>query len=213
MALIKINDNISYIPAVEEPLSCDVVFIKTNNATWIFDTGTNSEDFTEIQKITGTKNIVISHFHYDHIFNLQKLDYTNLYVSKNTKKYSNDGVIVEGQMSFENDPEIKIVELPSSHAKGCLVLVYGDYAFLGDGAYCKPMLGQHTYNAQLLLEMIKTLENLDVKYFCLSHDKNFIQRKESVIALYKAIYKRHEPNNPIINVEDFFNSDGSVKES
>lgn len=212
MALTKLSENMSYLPAVAEPLSCDVVFIKTNKATWIFDTGTNEEALSEINRIDGSKNIVISHFHYDHISNLPKAEYTNLYVSKNTKKYTKDGTVVEGTLIFNEEPQIKIVELPSSHAKGCLALICGDYAFLGDGTYCKPVLGHHTYNAQLLLEMIKTMESLDVKYFCLSHDKNFVQRKESVIALYKDIYKRRKSDNPIIDVEDFFNADGSVRE-
>lgn len=212
MALKNLTENISYLPAVAEPLSCDIVFIKTNKATWILDTGTNEEALKEINNITGEKNIVISHFHYDHITNLPKTEYTNLYVSKNTKKYTKAGTVVEGTLTFNEEPEIKIMELPSSHAKGCLILVCGEYAFLGDGSYCKPLLGNHTYNAQLLLEMIKAMESLDVKYFCLSHDKNFVQRKETVIALYKDIYKRREPNNPIISVEDFFNPDGSVKE-
>ena len=115
-------------------------------------------------------------------------------------------------MIFDEEPEIKIMELPSSHAKGCLILICGEYAFLGDGAYCKPLLGHHTYNSQLLLEMIKVMESLDVKYFCLSHDKNFVQRKEAVVALYRNIYKRRKADNPVIDVEDFFNDDGSVRE-
>lgn len=212
MALKKLTENISYLPAVPDPLSCDLVFIKTNKATWIFDTGTNEESVNEINKISGEKNIVISHFHYDHITNLPKVEYTNLYVSKNTKKYTEAGTVVEGEMIFNEEPEIKIMEIPSSHAKGCLILICGDYAFLGDSSYCKPVLGHHTYNAQLLLEMIKVMEKLPVKYFCLSHDKNFVQRKEAVVKLYKDIYKRHKPDDPIIDVEDFFNPDGSVRE-
>ena len=212
MPLIKLTESISYLPAVSAPLSCDIVFIKTDKSTWIFDTGTNEEAAAEINKIDGPKNIVISHFHADHITNIPKINYTNLYVSKNTKKYTKDGIIVSGNMIFDEEPEIKIMELPSSHAKGCLILICGEYAFLGDGAYCKPLLGHHTYNSQLLLEMIKVMESLDVKYFCLSHDKSFVQRKEAVVALYRNIYKRRKADNPIINVEDFFNDDGSVRE-
>lgn len=212
MPLIKLTESISYLPAVSAPLSCDIVFIKTNKSTWIFDTGTNEEAVNEINKIDGIKNIVISHFHADHITNVPKINYTNLYVSKNTKKYTKDGIVVNGNLIFDEEPEIKIMELPSSHAKGCLILICGVYAFLGDGSYCKPLLGHHTYNSQLLLEMIKVMENLDVKYFCLSHDENFVQRKEAVVTLYKNIYKRRKADNPVIDVEDFFNDDGSVRE-
>lgn len=101
MPLIKLTESISYLPAVSAPLSCDIVFIKTNKSTWIFDTGTNEEAAAEINKIDGPKNIVISHFHADHITNIPKINYTNLYVSKNTKKYTRDGIIVSGNMIFD----------------------------------------------------------------------------------------------------------------
>ena len=82
---------------------------------------------------------------------------------------------------------------------------------MGDGTYAKELIGNHYYNAQLLLQMINVMENIDAKYFCLSHDKNFVQNKETVIALYKDIYKRRQEGNPKISVEDFFNADGTVK--
>lgn len=211
--LVQITPDISYLPATEKPLSCDIVFIKTNNGTWIFDVGLNNQSVEEIREIEGKKNIVLSHFHPDHIMNLPRVSFDNLYVSSNTKKYTLRGTVVSKEMIFEEEPEIRIIELPSSHAKGCLCLICGDYAFMGDGTYCKPIKGHHFYNAQLLLEMIKVMKKIDVKYFCLSHDENFIQEKEAVIALYEEIYSRRQPNNPRINVEDFFNSDGSVKKS
>lgn len=208
---VKLNENIFYLPASDKPLSCDVVFIKTNETTWIFDVGSNKESSELINSVEGKKNIVISHFHPDHTFNLLKVNYDNLYVTKYTKKYTIKGTIVESVTKFDENPEITILELPSSHAKGCLCLVCGEYAFLGDGTYAKPKKGNHVYNAQLLKQMIDVLESLDVKYFCLSHDENFVQNKDAVIKLYKAIYSRRSENNPIISVEDFFNSDGSVK--
>lgn len=210
--LVKINENISYLPATQSPLSCDVIFIKTDNATWIYDVGLNNRAAEEINKVEGQKNVVISHFHPDHILNLSRVKWDNLYVSSNTKKYTLRGTVIKGEQTFNENPEIKILELPSSHAKGCLCLICGDYAFLGDGTYCKPIRGHHTYNAQLLLEMIKTLEKIDAQNFCLSHDKNFIQSKDEVIQRYKDIYASRTPDNPKIDVESFFNPDGSVKE-
>lgn len=212
MDLVQINNNISYLPASEKPLSCDVVFIKTDKATWIFDVGCCSEAAKEIQKIEGKKNIIISHFHPDHILNLARINYDNLYVSSNTKKYVFKGTVVKEPLVISEEPEIKIMELPSSHAKGCLILICGEYAFMGDGTYCKPVRGHHFYNAQKLHDMIDVMETIPADYFCLSHEHIFIKRKQDVIALYKDIYKRRDAKSPFINVEDFFNPDGSVKE-
>lgn len=212
MALVKINDYISYLPASCKPFSCDVVFIKTNKATWIFDAGMSQAAADEINKIDGSKNIVISHFHPDHIFNLAKVSCDNLYVTKYTKRYTFKGTVLENDTVFDEEPEIKIIQFPSSHAKGCLCLICGDYAFMGDGTYAKEKIGNHTYNAQLLKSMIDVMEDIPCPYFCLSHDRNFIQNKSTVIQLYKDIYARRTPDNPVISVEDFFNADGSVKE-
>lgn len=240
MTLINLTQNISYIPASTKPFSCDVVFIKGRKFTWIFDCGTTKEIADEINKIQMPKNIVISHFHPDHILNLTRIDYDNLYVSKYTKKYTFKGTVLESDfftqdflaqttspnsqnsqiaqishisLNFQNDDknQIKIFHLPSSHAKGCLCLSCGDYCFMGDGTYAKEKIGNHYYNAQLLLQMINTMEKTDAKYFCLSHDRNFVQNKETVLALYKDIYKRRQEGNPKISVEDFFNVDGTVK--
>lgn len=223
--MINLTQNISYIPSSTKPFSCDVVFIKGQKFTWIFDCGTTKEIADEINKIQMPKNIVISHFHPDHILNLARINYDNLYVSKYTKKYTFKGTVLESDFfaqdfldttskkeNLDNQKnQIKIFHLPSSHAKGCLCLACGDYCFMGDGTYAKELIGNHYYNAQLLLQMINVMENIDAKYFCLSHDKNFVQNKETVIALYKDIYKRRQEGNPKISVEDFFNADGTVK--
>lgn len=228
MTMINLTQNISYIPSSTKPFSCDVVFIKGQKFTWIFDCGTTKEIADEINRIQTPKNIVISHFHPDHILNLTRIDYDNLYVSKYTKKYTFKGTVLESDFfaqdfldttsqkeNLDNQDnqknQIKIFHLPSSHAKGCLCLSCGDYCFMGDGTYAKELIGNHYYNAQLLLQMINVMENIDAKYFCLSHDKNFVQNKETVIALYKDIYKRRQEGNPKISVEDFFNADGTVK--
>lgn len=88
--LISITQNISYLPLTTNPLSCDVVFIKTEKSTWIYDVGSSKDALDAINEVSGKKNIVISHFHPDHIYNLfnKNLKYDNLFVSKYTKKYS-----------------------------------------------------------------------------------------------------------------------------
>lgn len=210
--LVRLTENISYLPATHKPFSCDVVFIKTADATWIFDVGCSKTTAKIINEISGTKNIVLSHFHPDHTLNLLRISYTNLYVSKYTKKYTLKGTVIDSDIVFNTKPAISIILLPSSHTKGCLCLLCGDYAFMGDGTYAKERKGNHTYNAQILKEEIATLERIPSKYVCLSHDPRFVQERVDLIALHKQIYARRNLNNPIISVEDFFNQDGSVKQ-
>ncbi len=213
MPLVDITPEISYLPSVENPISSDVVFIKPagSEITWIFDTGTNSEAAGLINFVEGKKNIVISHFHPDHILNLLKVKCDNLYVTKYTKKYTRAGTVVDSDLTFPDG--IKIYQFPSSHSKGCLAMEYKDYAFLGDATYCKFRLKAREYNVQLLEQMIKRMELIEAPNFCLSHDKSFIQPKENVLNIYKKILARRTSGNPVINVNDFFNDDGGVKES
>ena len=213
MPLINLTPEISYLPSVESPISSDVVFIKPqgSDTTWIFDTGTCSEAAEFINAVEGKKNIVISHFHPDHILNLLKVKYDKLYVTKYTKKYTRVGEIVDGELLFPDG--IKISQLPSSHSKGALILEYKDYAFFGDATYCHFRLTAREYNVQLLEQMIKKMEEITAPNFCLSHDKGFVQPKESVLRIYRKILARRKNGSPTINVNDFFNEDGGVKES
>ena len=213
MPLINLTPEISYLPSVESPISSDVVFIKPqgSDTTWIFDTGTCSEAAEFINAVDGKKNIVISHFHPDHILNLLKVKYDKLYVTKYTKKYTRVGEIVDGELLFPDG--IKISQIPSSHSKGALILEYKDYAFLGDATYCHFRLTAREYNVQLLDQMIKKMEEITAPNFCLSHDKGFVQPKESVLRIYRKILARRKNGSPTINVNDFFNEDGGVKES
>ncbi len=211
--LINLTPEISYLPSVESPISSDVVFIKPqgSDTTWIFDTGTCSEAAEFINAVEGKKNIVISHFHPDHILNLLKVKYDKLYVTKYTKKYTRAGEIVDGELLFSDG--IKISQIPSSHSKGALILEYKDFAFLGDATYCHFRLTAREYNVQLLEQMIKKMEEITAPNFCLSHDKGFVQPKESVLRIYRKILARRKNGSPTINVNDFFNEDGGVKES
>ena len=213
MPLINLTPEIKYLPSVENPLSSDVVFIKPegSDTTWIFDTGTSSEAAKIINSIEGKKNVVISHFHPDHILNLLKIKYDNLFVTKYTKKYTRAGTVVEEGLEFSDG--IKIYQFPSSHAKGSLALEYKDYVFLGDATYCRYRLSAREYNVQLLEQMVKKMEEIQAPNFCLSHDQNFVVPKESVIRIYKKILNRRKAGNPTINVNDFFNNDDSVNEN
>ena len=217
----KIDENISYIPASMNPLSADVAFIKTENATWIFDAGSSDEAFDAISAVQGKKNIVLSHFHPDHTANVTRLEFDNLFMSNHTARYFRnfiDGTNGGNSNSDKNKQNVKIVDgtfkdestglkictIPSSHAKGCLCLVYKDYAFLGDATYCKGKNGSRVYNVQQLKAEISFVESLQCRYVCLSHDEKFVHEKLMILKLLKSIYDRRTENEPFISVDGFF---------
>ncbi|MCR4578987.1 MAG: MBL fold metallo-hydrolase [Treponema sp.] len=207
--IIQLTDKIQWRPASQNPFCCDIIFIKSSDEkgdfTWVFDVGVGSAAANAVNAIQGRKKIIISHFHPDHILNLPFVKYEELYVTKYTKRYTRAGTLLSEPTDFG---DIKVLPMPSSHAKGCLALVCGPYAFLGDGAFCKYRGLHHLYNPQILYEMIKFMEGIDCKYYCLDHEKNFIQDREPVLALYRDIYARRKgPDGKDvkwINVDDYF---------
>lgn len=199
--LNKINDKISYVHWSEGPLSSDVIIIKGINSTFIYDVGMSDEAYDEINKIEGHKNIVLSHFHADHIGNMKRLmdnvrEDITLYVSKQTFKYTNAGIIVDNELELDDDVRIKIIPIPSSHSKGCLALEVNDeWLFLGDSIYPKYKDGKRGYNIQLLKAQIDILNRLSADKFYLSHDNKVFEEKRVIVTFLESIYAKRNPKD------------------
>lgn len=192
----KISDRISCFPAVQTPLSADVGVIRCDDEVWIFDVGSLQETALAINDIPERKNVVLSHFHPDHTGNVDSITYDTLYAGAFTCRRLDIGVAVNEHLYFENG--IHIFPLPSGHAKGCIGLEYGEYAFLGDAAYSASKAGHTVYNAGLLQELITVLKSLQAKWFLLSHGEPFVRPKGEVIKWLEEIYALRSPRDPYI---------------
>lgn len=199
---IQISERISYWRAKEEPLSADIGVIEGDEYTWVFDAGDGEEALACINSITEPMNLVVSHFHKDHIGNAGRVSYHKLYQGGHTLKYTHRGEVVENDIWLEDGVKLRLFVIPSSHAKGCVGLeVNEEYAFLGDAVYCSIKEGKRVYNANLLAEQIKVLSALKAKYFLLSHRARFICRKEVVLRQLESIYAKRNVRNAWICVE------------
>ena len=194
MKEIAISDKISYIECSEDPLSADIGIIRDGEETWLFDVG---NDIRNLEGLSEKYNIVLSHFHLDHVGSLDHVGIKTLYVSRETQKHVKpQGVIVEEDVTVGN---LHIFPLRSSHAKGSLGLeVDGTYAFVGDALYCKAKNGKYCYNAQLLREEIDKLKALKATYLLASHHPGLIRNRDEVIAELEEIYAKREQGNPEI---------------
>ncbi len=202
MELIRINDRIRYFPAGEDPLSSDVVFIDGADGTYIFDVGASDAAAGTINSVQGRKTVVISHFHQDHTANVGRVGFDRLYGSKETIRHTHTGTVVTEPVELESDAPITVMPMPSSHAKGCLALVYGDeYAFLGDGAYAGFKKERRVYNVYKLGETIRFLDSLNVKYFCLSHYKHLVYEKNIVLEMLRVEYSKRKHGCDFIDVD------------
>ena len=232
--IVKLNDRIQYLQVSYEPLSADVVTVRGDSAWWIFDAGAcdmavdfiNALPRISVNEVAALlensegavpaatqlkKNIVISHFHRDHLLNVVRhcngevtLDFDTLYVGSHASKVvgemsDREKVTVTSPLSFDDGVHIEILPIPNSHAKGSLVLVVDDFVFLGDATY--PMVGHgepDMYNVQILELQIKMLKSLNASRFCLSHKRGLVRDRNSVIQFLESVLARRQKNENYI---------------
>lgn len=230
--IVKLTDRIRYLQMSYEPLSADVVAVRGDSAWWIFDVGACDEavdfinalprspessthlDTSECIKnatVPLKKNIVISHFHRDHLLNVVRhcngevsLDFDTLYVGSHASKVvgeiaGHEKITVSSPLLFDDVVHIEILPVPNSHAKGALALIVDDFVFLGDATY--PMVGHgepDVYNVQILEQQIKMLKSLTASRFCLSHKRGLVRDKSSVIQFLESVLARRQKNENYI---------------
>lgn len=198
MEMRKIIEQISYIPAIESPLSADIGIVRCDDGVWVFDVGSSEEAAAVVNALPGEKNVVLSHFHPDHAGNIEGITYDALYAGAFTCRRLGIGTTVDEHLYFKNG--VHLFPLPSSHAKGCIGMEFGDYAFLGDATYSTLKSGQIAYNAGLLQEMIAVLKALQADRFLLSHSEPFVRPKAEVVAQLEEIYFLRKPHDPFVFV-------------
>jgi len=201
---ILIDRRLSYWKAPQKPLSADIGVLEGDRYTWIFDVGNGPEAAACLRNLPGPKRVVLSHFHQDHIGNWREVEFETLYQGAHTFRYTGVGEVIRDCRTLEDGALIRLFEIPSSHAKGCIGMeVDGKYAFLGDATYCtaKNTQGRLAYNANLLADEISVLRSLNAAYFLLSHDDAFIHKKEDVLSELEEIYARRDPQSAYIFLE------------
>lgn len=189
MRLIEINQRISYLPAAENPISSDVVVVRIADVTVFFDVGCNKAAADLIKNISGKKIAVLSHFHPDHIANLLRCKFDAVYCGKNTAKYlklqKSPVIVVEEIVSLSDG--LKIMPVPSSHAKGSLAMCVDGICFLGDAAYPGYKLGKKYHNANFLRALINFLQSIDSEEVFYSHEKNPVKTKGVILGVLESI--------------------------
>lgn len=211
---VKINDRISYIPASKNPLSADVVLIEGEEYLYLYDVGNNEEVAAYLDALPKKKKIILSHFHGDHIGSIGRISFETVYAGPIMGKYYQYFVpgyekekepekylTVTEPLKISDGVELELHPIPSSHAKGSVLLqVNEELILLGDAFYSRTKDRKPVYNVQLLKEEIQLLNELTGDKVFLSHEKRPVKAKRSMIRFLEKVYEKREKNNPYIEV-------------
>ena len=196
---LSLDSSIRYLKSTADPLSADIGLIRGKDHLWLFDVGAGAQALERLQALPQKPCVVLSHFHPDHLSNLDKLDWEALYLGHYTYKKTGFGTVVRKPMTISDGSQLTIFPIPSSHAKGSLGLEVNEtYAFLGDAVYSGAKQGCSVYNVTLLKDTIASLRTLRAPYFLLSHAEPFVQKRDEVLAMLEGIYVQRKPSCPDI---------------
>lgn len=211
---VRINEYLSYIPTSKNPLSADVVLIEGEEYLYLFDVGNNEDVAAFLDALPKKKTVILSHFHADHTGSIGRFSFETVYAGPIMGKYYQYFVpgyekekepekyqTVTEPLKINDGVELEIHPMPSSHAKGSLLVqVNGEYILMGDGIYSRKKDGKAVYNVQLLKEQIKLLQELPGDKLFLSHEKRPVKAKKGVVKFLEKIYEKREKNNPYIAI-------------
>ena len=178
----SITDRIKYLPANINPLSADVYFIEGDKYCYIYDVGNDDNSFNCINQIDKERVIILSHYHKDHVGNIERIDVNNLYVGKKTFGTIGKGKIVEDAFIVNDGVNIEIIPCESPHTEGSLIInIDHEYTLIADLYFTRP-----PFDVSKAMRMLETLKCIDTKYFVVSHqeDEKIIPKERLVVELF-----------------------------
>ena len=174
-----ITERIKYLPATCDPLSADVYFIEGDKYCYIYDVGNDDNSLHHINEVKKEKIVVLSHYHEDHVGNIDCINYRNLYVGKKTYETIGNGKLVEDVITINDGVKIEIIHCTSPHTDGSLILnVDNEYTLIANLYFTRP-----PFDRDKAIKMIDILNNINTKYFVISHQEDEkIVSKEKLVA-------------------------------
>jgi glyoxylase-like metal-dependent hydrolase (beta-lactamase superfamily II) len=174
-----------------------IVLISGENASLFIDVSNDptqlQEALDEIRKerLAPLKYVALTHFHDDHIGNLIYLpEGPAILASKNTARYlSRPSTLVSEDQDLDlGGYVIRLILVPSLHAKGCLDVLSENFLFTGDSLYYRQSGSSYYYNPQIAYEMLKKHEAIPFTKAIAAHESP-IHTKEEIITYLSKLSK------------------------
>lgn len=174
-----ISTKIKYLPATNDPLSADVYIIDGDKCNYIYDVGNNEISLQHINQAGKEKIVILSHYHKDHTGNVDKIQYRDLYVGKQTREVIVKGTVIADILTIHDGVKIDVIPCPSPHTEGSLIVtVDNEYTLIADLYFTRPH-----FDKDKATQMLEFIKNINTKYFVISHQENDkIVNKDRLIA-------------------------------
>lgn len=192
---IKFNDYIFYVNGKEDEPIPKISLVVGKGFSVLIDVGNKKEQLIALDNgilkynLPKIAYIIITHFHDDHIHNLNYFNDAKILCSKYTSKYiSKESTIIDRKTTLNiGNLNLIIDTLPNSHAKGSL-LIYDDLnkvMFVGDAFGPKILNDKLFINKASTYELIKKINEYEVEAFLDGHSNPRETTKEKVYNLLK----------------------------
>ena len=188
MKLVTYSDRISYITPDESLICSSIGIVRGDNYSILIDIGASKPQLGILKDglangliKNNIQDVVITHFHPDHTSNLSELENIKTICSKNTSRYIKADLIIDKQTDLDlKNTSVKIIPLPSVHAKGSLAIyVEEDKAmFIGDALCMKEKDYKPFTNKDITLNMINTLRSYPIQKYFLGHEDGTISTSQ-----------------------------------
>src|SRR5574344_2355783 len=211
----KLNESIYYVLGNKSEPCPKLSLVVGKDFSLLVDVG-NKEEHVKIlfngikeYNLPPIKYVVITHFHDDHLHNINYFKDYIVIASKQTSKYIKFPVNLFTEKLTLNlgEEEVTIDQLPNSHAKGSLLIYLNKekVMFIGDALAGKILDDSYTINRSLTYELIKKIKEYDVATFIDGHGDIIMNNKDLVYQFlenYNKILKENVGDNVEIK-EDF----------
>lgn len=211
----KVNESIYYVEGENNEPCPKISLIVGENFSLLIDVGNKKEQIDSLYEgirkysLPSLKYVVITHFHDDHLHNINEFKDKEIIASRQTCKYIKFPVNVYEKKSELDLGNLKVVidELPNSHAKGSLLIYLPKekMMFIGDAVAGKITKNSYSINRSLTYELNKKLKEYDVETYVDGHSRFILNNAKLIneeIENYNRILKETKGDNVVIK-EDY----------
>jgi glyoxylase-like metal-dependent hydrolase (beta-lactamase superfamily II) len=202
--MIELTSHIRIFPGRDaEGPNPKIILISGDKASLFVDVSNSKKQLDDAlgylkkENLAPLKYVALTHFHDDHIGNLIYLpEGPELLASKNTARYlaRASTILSEDQDLDLGNYSVRLILVPSLHAKGCLDVLAEQFLFTGDSLYYRQSGSSYYYNPQIAYEMLKKHEAIPFVNAIGAHESP-VRTKEEILDYLSKLSKEGIQND------------------